>query len=132
MASSPNNLSDAVCQHFSAFDPLQPPQIAGPFDVLAHARKEQAVFYMDKYNLCVMSRRQVVNSKRSTILSAEIARSVSYDQRYQSITEVSRSQMMIKPSFEISGPLSHIGCIVSKGRCDALVQIQTPTRRLSG
>lgn len=52
--------ADAICPRFAAFDPLQPAQIADPFDILAQAREEQPVFFMDKYDLWVATRREDV------------------------------------------------------------------------
>ncbi|WP_339706409.1 cytochrome P450 [uncultured Sphingosinicella sp.] len=50
------------CPHFPAFDPLHPEQISNPHPILAAARAEQPVFYMDKYDLWVVTRRDDVMS----------------------------------------------------------------------
>jgi cytochrome P450 len=48
------------CPFHSAFDPLEPAQIADPFPILAKMREESPVFYMEKYNLWVVTRREDV------------------------------------------------------------------------
>jgi cytochrome P450 len=50
----------ARCPHLDAFDPLEPAQIANPYPLLAIARQEQPIFYMEKYDLWVITRREDV------------------------------------------------------------------------
>jgi hypothetical protein len=50
----------AGCPHLEGFDPLEPAQIANPYPLLAIARQEQPIFYMEKYDLWVITRREDV------------------------------------------------------------------------
>ena len=48
------------CPRYAAFDPLQPAQIIDPYPILARAREEAPIFYMDKHDLWVVTRREDV------------------------------------------------------------------------
>ncbi len=50
----------AKCPHFDSFDPLQPEQIIDPYSLLAQAREEVPIFYMEKHDLWVVTRREDV------------------------------------------------------------------------
>jgi cytochrome P450 len=45
-----------LCPHLAAYDPLEPAIVANPFPLLQVARKEQPVFYLEKYDLWVVTR----------------------------------------------------------------------------
>ncbi|NPT62243.1 cytochrome P450 [Paraburkholderia sp. 5N] len=61
MNSSVQKNSEAgKCPFHSTFDPLEPAQIADPFPILAKMREESPVFYMEKYDLWVVTRREDV------------------------------------------------------------------------
>jgi cytochrome P450 len=49
-----------TCPRFSDFDPLDPDQIRDPYPVLTKARADQPIFWMEKYGMWVVTKREDV------------------------------------------------------------------------
>ncbi|RXT54256.1 cytochrome P450 [Bradyrhizobium betae] len=58
----------AACPHLDGYDPLQPDQVANPYEWLRQARADSPVFYMPKYDMwCVANHAFAMEIYRDTL-----------------------------------------------------------------